>query len=157
MSGRNELQFIDVDPGTMVALEELARLEHEVAALAAQREQEEFAKHCREVNAIDGVGEVVRNVHSFAFHDWAAKLGSYDCWRDKGFNKYFDRIAPETRVRTVAPKSGNGLPLMVSVEWPGSGKRFSKNYGEIGSREEAKDAKSAAVLPSPLSPLPSAA
>jgi hypothetical protein len=85
------------------------------------------------MNAVEGLGEVRRNISAFAYHDWAMKEGTYDCWADKGFNKYIDRLAPETRVKCAAPRSGNGLPLMVpvaEVPWEGN-KRFTKNYGVI--------------------------
>lgn len=125
------IEFEGVDQSTIVALEELARQEWLNAALQAQIEQEEFARHCREVNAVEGVGEVQRMVHPFAYHDWAHKLGSYECWQDKGFQKYFDRIAPETKVKCVAPKSGNGLALQVGWTPPEGKKRFSKKYEEV--------------------------
>jgi hypothetical protein len=126
------IEFEGVDEATILALEELARAEWLNESLKAQIEQEEFARHCRNVDfkAVDGIGQVTRQVHAFAFHDWAAKEGSYDVWKDKSFNRYFDRIAPETKVKCVAPKSGNGLALQVG--WtPGpdtAPKRFSKKY-----------------------------
>lgn len=89
---------VETDAGTLAALAELLRKRWLAEELAAQVEQEEFARHCRELKAMEGVGAVKRAVHAFAFHDWALKLGSYDCWRDGGFLRYFDRIAPETRV-----------------------------------------------------------
>ena len=128
------IDFIGVDPGTVAALEELARQEWELEALRAQREQEAYMRAHPEFNAIDGMGQVARAVDAFAFHDWALKLGSYDCWNDRGFNKYIDRIAPETRVKCRAPKSGNGLALQVG--WTGeSRKRFSKAYGETRGKD----------------------
>lgn len=127
------IDFIGVDEPTLLALEELARAEYLNAALQAQIEQEEFARHCRNVEfkAIDGIGEVTRQVHGFAYHDWAAREGGYEVWKDKGFNRYMDRVAPETRVKCVAPKSGNGLPLQILSVWDSPNpKRYSKKFEE---------------------------
>ncbi len=127
------INFEGVDEATLVALEELARAEFVQAALQAQIEQEEFARHCRNVEfkAIDGIGEVKRQVHAFAYHEIAAREGSYEVWQDKSFNRHYDRVAPETRVKCVAPKSGNGLPLQVQVGWERTlPKRFTKKYEE---------------------------
>ena len=127
-----EIQFEGVDAPTLAALEELARQEWEFEALRAQVEQERFARAFPEMNAIDGLGGVTRNIDAFAFHDWAIKLGSHECWRDKGFNKYIDRIAPETRVKSVGTKPGNGMALQVG--WtPAREPRFRKTYGEAGA------------------------
>lgn len=123
-----DITFEGVDAATIAAVEELARQEWQLAALQAQIEQEEFARHCKLVNGVEGVGEVTRMVHAFAYHDWAHKLGSYECWQDKGFQKYFDRIAPETKVKCVAPKSGNGLALQVGWTPPEGKRRFTKKY-----------------------------
>lgn len=119
---------LEVDPGLAVALEEIARREWLLEQLQAQREQEEFARHCRETNALDGLGEVTRMIHASAYHDWALKLGTYDCWKDKGFNKYMDRIAPETKPVARGTKCGNGLALQVGFAGSGN-KRFTKIYG----------------------------
>ncbi len=138
MSAIQDIDLIGLDAATIAALEEVARREHLLASLQEQAMQEEFARQFPEMNAVDGLGEVRRNISAMAFHDWALKLGSYDCWQDKGFNKYIDRLAPETRVKCVAPKSGNGLALQVG--WaPVREPRFRKVYGEeTGRREDGK-------------------
>jgi hypothetical protein len=129
MSALQELDLTDLDPATIAALEECARREHLLLALQEQAAQEQLARECREMNAVNGLGQVTRNISAFAFHDWALKERSYDCWADKGFNRYIDRLAPETKVKCVAPNSGNGLPLQVG--WtPPNAPRFSKSYGD---------------------------
>ncbi len=119
---------LDIDPVMQVALEEIARREWILEQLQAQKEQEDFARACRETNALEGIGAVTRMIHPAPYHDWALKLGSYDCWKDKGFNKYIDRIAPETKPVSRGAKCGGGLALQVGFTGSGN-KRFTKNYG----------------------------
>lgn len=128
--GQDILEFLAADPVLRTALEEIARKEHLLAALQAQTEAEELARTFREVNATEGLGEVTRLMPAFAWHDIAAQEGTYDCFADKSFNRFLDRKAPETRVKCVSPRSGNGLPLQVQVGWVPERPRFTKSYGE---------------------------
>ncbi len=118
---------LEIDPAMQAALGELYRRKWVLESLKAQREQDTLEREHREARAIPGMGEVKRRVHSFAYHDWAKKLGSYECWRDRGFTKYFDRIAPEARVKSLGAKPGNGAPLQVGWE---RNVRFTKTYAE---------------------------
>lgn len=119
------------DPALEAALEEVYRKAWLLEALQAQVEQEEFAREVRNgYRAMEGLGAVKREVHGFAYHDWALKLGSYDCWRDSGFLKYFDRIAPETRTKSTGTK--------VQVGWQGETNfyvPFVKQEGAYGRGE----------------------
>ncbi len=132
------IDFIGVDEATQLALLELAKAEWEMEALQAQRDMDIFAAHCRTVNlnGVEGMGQLTRNINAFAFHDWAHKEKSYDVWNDKSFNRYIDRIAPETRVKCAAPKSGNGLPLQVSFARTES-PRYRKTYADPCNKETA--------------------
>lgn len=123
--------FLESDPLMRIALEEIARKQHLKETLEAQILANQFAQHCREVSATEGMGEVRRVMPAFAWHDIALQQGTYDCFQDKSFNKYLDRVAPETRLKCVAPKSGNGLALQVG--WMPPEKRFHKRY-EVESR-----------------------
>lgn len=135
MSALRNIDLAGLDPATLAALEEVARREHQLLELQEQAMQEAFAREHSEMNAVDGLGEVRRNISAFAYHDWAMKEGTYDCWSDKGFNQYIDRLAPETRVKCVAPKSGNGLALQVG--WtPVREPRFRKSYGEFSTTDK---------------------
>lgn len=125
MSFLSELE-LQLSPATALALEELARNEWLAEAARAQQEQEAFAKQMREVNAIEGMGAVTRHIDAFAYHDWALKMGTHDCWKDKGFNKYIDRIAPETKPISRGAAPGNGMKLMVG--WVPPEKRFTKTW-----------------------------
>lgn len=125
MSAVRDFDFEGISELDQLALMELARKEHQQEALRAQIEQEEFARHCREANAVEGLGIVRRNIAGFAFHDWAIKENSYDCWKDKSFNKYIDRIAPETKVRCYGTKIQVGWER--PCEFP---LRFKKTYKE---------------------------
>ena len=129
------IDFVGVDPATVQALEELARQEWEFEAMKAQRRQETLAAQVRETNAVNGLGSVRRNIDSFAFHDWALKEGTYECWKDDGFNRYIDRIAPETTVKSTGTR--------VQVGYTGAARpaekkapRFTKNYGVIDGRKK---------------------
>ncbi len=126
MSLLSELE-LHISPATALALEELARKEWLEESVRAQREQEEFARACRETNALEGIGAVTRHIDAFAFHDWALKMGTHDCWKDKGFNKYIDRIAPETKPISRGAAPGNGMKLMVG--WVPPEKRFTRTFG----------------------------
>jgi hypothetical protein len=118
---------LDIDPLTQAALEELYRKRWLLESLKAQAEQDRLEREYREAKAVHGIGELKRRVHAFAYHDWAKKLGSYQCWSDSGFTKYFDRIAPETKVKCVGAKPGNGAALQVG--WmPERNIKFSKTY-----------------------------
>lgn len=119
---------VETDPGTEAALLELLRKKWLLEELQAQAEQEAFARSLGPVKAVDGIGEVKRAVHPFAFHDWALKLGSYGCWQDRGFLKYFERIAPEVKVDSLGTKTQVGY---------GSGARAK---GATGVPAKAADA-----------------
>jgi hypothetical protein len=99
---------VETDPATLAALEELLRQRWMLEQLQAQAEQDAFARECKQLKAVDGIGAVKRAVHPAAFFDWGLKLGSFDCWQDRGFLKYFDRIAPETRVDSLGTKTQVG-------------------------------------------------
>ena len=119
---------LHLSPATALSLEELARNQWQLAAAQAQKEQEAFARQCRETNAIDGMGAVTRHIDAFAYHDWALKMNSYECWKDKGFNKYIDRIAPETKPRSRGAAPGGTMKLQVG--WEAQPKRFTKTFAE---------------------------
>jgi hypothetical protein len=125
-------------PDTRAALEELARQRLAAEARQAQALQDRMPNELREARAIDGVGEVQMRVHSTAYHEWAAKFGTYDCWRDKGFRReYRTKIAPETRVKCKGAKISVGWTPAVEqkVEIFGSGEepRFRKKYSQSPS------------------------
>lgn len=120
-----------LDPLTLVALEEYARKLHQLQMIQAQKEQDALAREMRECPEVNGF-VLQRRVHADAFHDWGLKLGSYDAWTDKGFLKYFDKIAPETRVkykRKAQVGWTESLPEEVPIIVSGGGeKRFVKKY-----------------------------
>jgi hypothetical protein len=138
------IDFVGVDPATVRALEELARQEWEFEAMKAQRRQEQMAAAQRETNAVNGLGTVRRNIDAFAFHDWALKEGSYECWRDDDFNRYIDRIAPETKVRSTGTRvqvgySGSqesGVRSQKPEATAPRSLRFTKSYGAIDGRKK---------------------
>jgi len=127
MSLLSELE-LHISPQTALALEQMVRQEWLAEAARAQQEQEAFAKACRETNALEGMGAVTRHIDAFAYHDWALKMGTHDCWKDKGFNKYIDRIAPETKPLSRGAAPGNGLKL--TVGWVPPEKRFTKTFAD---------------------------
>lgn len=154
MSAIRDIEFEGVGADTLAALRQLVEMKWQLAALEAQREQDALAAATPEMNSVDGLGPVVRNIHPFAFHDWAFKEGSYDCWKDRSFNKYMDRIAPETKPVCRGLKPGNGLALQVG--WTPPTKRFQKKYSESregGEGSEGREVRNES-LPSPPS-LPS--
>jgi len=137
------IDFVGVDPATVQALEELARQEWEFEAMKAQRRQELEAASRLEMNAVNGLGAVRRNIDSFAFHDWAAKEGTYACWKDDDFNRYIDRIAPETKVKSAGTKiqvgysgASDGQSEIVNRKSEMRQPRFSKSYGVIDGRKK---------------------
>lgn len=123
--------MIEADPALYVALDELARKEHLLLALQSQAQIEDINREFKSFNAVDGMGEVRRMMPAFAFHDIAYQMGGVECFGDKDFNKYLDRKAPETRVRALGCKPGNGLALQVG--WAPPEKRFSKTFEEAGA------------------------
>lgn len=123
--------MIESDPMLYAALDELARKEHALLALQAQAQIEDINREFKSFNAVDGMGEVRRVMPAFAFHDIAYQMGGVECFADKDFNKYLDRKAPETRVRALGCKPGNGMALMVG--WQPTERKFSKTYGDATS------------------------
>lgn len=156
MSALRDIDLVGLDAPTIAALEELARREHMLLMLQEQALQEQLARECPEVNALEGMGQVTRNISSAAFHDWALKEGSYDCWNDRGFNRYIDRLAPETRVKCRAPKSGNGLALQVGWTPLESKLRFRKVYAAERPAEDGNTGRgeNGTNPPNPSSRLP---
>ena len=137
------IDFVGVDPATVQALEELARQEWEFEAMQAQRRQERMAAQQRETNAVNGLGAVRRNIDSFAFHDWAIKEGTYACWKDDDFNRYIDRIAPETKVKSTGTRTqvgytgpDNAQCPMPNDREPRTAPRYRKSYGAIDGRKK---------------------
>ena len=119
---------LDVDPAMQAAVEELARRKWILESMKAQREQDRLDRQLMEARALPGMGEINRRVHSFAFHDWGKKLG-YECWGDRSFTNYFERIAPETKVKCTGAKAGNGAALQVGFVGERN-VRFSKTYAD---------------------------
>lgn len=120
------------DPCLEAALEEVARKEWILESLRAQADQDRLAREMGELNSIDGLGRVARQIDPFAYHDWAKKLGSYDCWRDKGFNAYIDRIAPETKVRCHGTRIQSGYRGPTNCDaFPSRPPKFHKSYGPL--------------------------
>lgn len=118
------------DPVIRASLLELARLEFQLEAIQAQKRQDNMDAELREGVFRDGMGGCDRRVDAFAFHNWGMDEG-YGCWSDKGFLKYFDRIAPETRVRSRSAKIQAGYSASPGFEVPlrVNQPRFSKTYG----------------------------
>ncbi len=118
------------DPVIAASLLEIARMEYQLEAIQAQKRQDAMDAELREGVFRDGMGGCERRVDAFAFHQWGHDEG-YGCWSDRGFLKYFDRIAPETRVRSRSAKiqvgyqASPGFQVEVRVNAP----RFSKSYG----------------------------
>ena len=122
-----------LDGATLAALEELARKKWQLQMIRAQQEQDRLARelHNTEVPEVNGF-RMVRRVHADAFHDWAHKEGGYEVWNDRGFLKYFDKLAPECQVkyqRKAQVGWTESLPEEVPIHTVGSGhKRFVKKY-----------------------------
>lgn len=137
---KNRSAFADIDLSaldgpTLAALEELARKKWQLQMIRAQQEQDRLARelHNTEVPAVNGF-RLERRVHADAFHDWAAKEGGYEVWSDRGFLKYFDKLAPECRVkyqRKAQVGWTDSLPEEVPIrtDHEGPAKRFVKKYG----------------------------
>lgn len=126
MSGEDLL----ADPVIRASLLELARKEFELEAILAQQRQNAMGPELREGVFRDGMGACERRVDAFAFHQWGIDLG-YECWGDRGFTKYFDRIAPETRVRSRSAKLQVGYEASPAFEVPVARvnePRFAKTY-----------------------------
>lgn len=129
--------MIEGDPMLRAALEELARKEHQLLALQSQALIEDINREFKHgFNASDGMGEVRRMMPAFAFHDIAYQFGGVECFSDKSFNKWLDKKAPETRVKSTGCKPGNGMALQVG--WTPPERKFSKKYDfqESGVRRQ---------------------
>jgi hypothetical protein len=128
-------EFLARDPALAVCMEEIARREHMLEALLAQRVAQEVGRMVRTENcrSSDGMGAPVRMMPAFAYHDIAAQMGTYECYQDRSFNRYLDRKAPETVVKPTGTKLQVGWDpgREVNVEIFGSGNapRFRKRYG----------------------------
>jgi len=120
--------LLNSDPALHEALRQLYEKTLTLEMLQAQAEQNALDRSLREARSIDGVGEVVRRVHPSAYHLWAHDLGSYDCWQDKGFTKYFDRIAPECKVKSTGTRLQVGFQR--DTGWFRAEPRFRKSYPE---------------------------
>jgi hypothetical protein len=121
---------LELDPGLRAALEEVARLEFALECIQAQKRQDAMARELREGRSQDGLGACVRRVDAFAHHEWTQQLGP-ECWQDKGFTKYFDRIAPECRVRSRGTRVQVGYTPGRRFEVPVTERaepRFRKTY-----------------------------
>lgn len=130
MSVLRDIQFELNDPGLVEALRQLALLQWTWNALQAQAEQESAAHDLPEARCVDGIGQLRRNIHTFAYHDWVAKEGP-GIITDPTWNRYMDRVAPETKVKPVRSKPGAGYESDpgsgIAQGWSGE-KRFVKVY-----------------------------
>lgn len=59
-----------------------------------QRKWEAKRRKQMPAKAIDGIGQLEREIPVTSFHFWGKKLG-YQCWSDKNFLKEWDRDNPE--------------------------------------------------------------
>lgn len=163
MSGFDDIDLSGLDPLTLIALEELARKQWELQMIQAQKEQDRLAKELAntEVTAVDGFGPMVRRVHADAFHDWARKEkrnGGYDIWKDNGFTRYFDKIAPECKVKYAGkPQVGWGPelePVAIEIHGCAENKRWVKKYPQtVESKNELRVEPSGTSQLSTQSPL----
>lgn len=135
--------WLDSDPGLRVAMEEIARKEHLLEALQSQAIAHELAREFRQEKAVEGMGSITRMMPAFAYHDIALKQGTYECYQDKSFNRYLDRIAPETKVKSAGTKIQVGYtgadrphPGTLPQERERTAPRFTKRYGVIDGRKK---------------------
>jgi len=146
---------LQLDPGLAAALDEVARLEWQLECIRAQKRQNAMAAELRDGRSLEGLGACQRRVDGFAYHDWGLKEG-YGCWQDKGFTRYFDRIAPECKVRSRGTKVQVGYSRERRIEIPveREGPRFRKSYGtgSEGARERGSERSSSPTPPLPRSP-----
>jgi hypothetical protein len=125
---------LELDPGLRAALEEVARLEWTLESIQAQKRQNAMAAVLRDGRSLEGLGACERRVDAFAYHDWGLKEG-YACWQDKGFKRYFDRIAPECRVKSRGTKVQVGYTAARRFVVPVHDRqepRFRKSYPATG-------------------------
>ena len=141
--GQDLEAWLDSDPGLRAALEEIARKEYLLEALQAQALAQELARDFRQEKAVEGMGSITRMMPSFAFHDIARKQGTYECYQDKSFNRYLDRIAPETKVKSTGTRTqvgytgpDNAQCPMPNDREPRNAPRYRKSYGAIDGRKK---------------------
>lgn len=140
--GQDIEAWLESDPGLRTALEEIARKEHLLEALQAQAIAHELAREFRQEKAVEGMGSIRRMMPAFAFHDIALKQGTYECFQDKSFNKYLDRVAPETKVRSAGTRIQVGYSATPGpdpkpkTQDPARSPRFTKSYGVIDGRKK---------------------
>lgn len=136
--GQDLEAWLDSDPGLRVALEEIARKEHLLEALQAQALAHQLANEFRQEKAVEGMGSITRMMPAFAFHDIALKQGTYECFQDKSFNRYLDRVAPETKVKSTGTRMQVGYSGSQKAEpiATRTAPRFSKSYGIIDGRKK---------------------
>jgi hypothetical protein len=144
---------LQLDPGLTAALEEVARLEWQLESIRAQKRQNAMAADLRDGLSVEGLGACERRVDTFAYHDWGIKEG-YECWKDSGFKRYFDRIAPECKVRSRGTKVQVGYTAAPRFELPVTERRqpkFRKSYPATKTEsEKARKRESESLAPSPL-------
>ena len=136
--GQDLEEFLAADPMLTECMRQIALKEHQLEALLAQRLANEVGRMVRAENirSVEGMGEPVRMMPAFAFHDIAAQQGTYDCFKDKSFNKYLDRMAPETKVKAGGTKMQVGWREETQIEVPFArmtAPRFRKSYGEAAA------------------------
>ena len=73
--------------------------------------------------SVDGLGRLRMEVDPTSYHFWGHKLG-YECWKDKGFLREYERDNPECRVDC------GGTRLQVGYGSGASARsvRFRKSY-----------------------------
>lgn len=127
----NDVDLSALTPDLVAAVEELARREWLLESLKAQRRQNALAAAQGPAAPVDGLGQLRRQVDTFAFMDWGLKEG-FGVWQDPQFNRYYDRIAPETKVEHAARAPRAGFRAALTSGWDDAlpPKRFTKTYHE---------------------------
>lgn len=120
------LDCLKTTPGEVVhKLAEVVRRGHEVEKVLAVTRQRQAARELGSGRrSLAGLGRPRLEVDTVAYHYWGQRLG-YECWRDEGFLREFERDNPDARVHATGTKDiqvgyhSDHAPV----------RRFTKSYG----------------------------
>lgn len=116
---------MDISGQVLAVLDQALRKEVDMEQFLARRRQDRIAAELgTNRKAMNGLGRVRMEVDSWVYHYWGQRLG-YQCWRDPGWLREFERDNPNVRVRCRGTKE-------ISVGYVPSPDRvkFRKTYGE---------------------------
>jgi len=94
-----------------------------IEARQAKENQELLQAESEQKRGINGLGRLKMTIDSSQYHGWARRFGTYDCWRDSDFKRYWLNKNPEGKATGFG-----GTRTQIQCGFESAPRRFHKTY-----------------------------